>query len=116
MIRRRMFLSLILLIAVVLSACAAPAAPAGAPAANNATTAPSEPVRGGAVVVGTPQEPGVLNPLLASSSIEDAISSFTIEGLVQVDDQGNYVPVLAEALPEVSEDGLLVTYKLKPDI
>jgi len=115
MIGRRMFLSLILLTAVVMSACAAPAAPAAAPATNE-TTAPSEPVRGGAVVVGTPQEPGVLNPLLASSSIEDAISSLTIEGLVQVDDQGNYVPVLAEALPTVSEDGLLVTYKLKPDI
>jgi peptide/nickel transport system substrate-binding protein len=75
-----------------------------------------EPVRGGVVIVGSPQEPGVLNPLLALSSIEDAISSFTVEGLVQVDSQGNYVPVLAEALPEVSEDGLVVTYKIKPDI
>lgn len=115
MIWRRTFLSLILLTAVVMSACAAPAAPAAAPATDQ-TAAPSEPVRGGAVVVGTPQEPGVLNPLLASSSIEDAISSLTIEGLVQVDDQGNYVPVLAEALPTMSEDGLLATYKLKPDI
>ncbi|HAJ38214.1 MAG TPA: ABC transporter substrate-binding protein [Chloroflexi bacterium] len=115
MIWRRTFLSLILLTAVVMSACAAPAAPAAAPATDQ-TAAPSEPVRGGAVVVGTPQEPGVLNPLLASSSIEDAISSLTIEGLVQVDDQGNYVPVLAEALPTISEDGLLATYKLKPDI
>lgn len=115
MIWRRTFLSLILLTAVVMSACAAPAAPAAAPATDQ-TAALSEPVRGGAVVVGTPQEPGVLNPLLASSSIEDAISSLTIEGLVQVDDQGNYVPVLAEALPTMSEDGLLATYKLKPDI
>lgn len=81
MIWRRTFLSLILLTAVVMSACAAPAAPAAAPATDQ-TAAPSEPVRGGAVVVGTPQEPGVLNPLLASSSIEDAISSLTIEGLV----------------------------------
>lgn len=30
--------------------------------------------------------------------------------------RGNYVPVLAEALPTMSEDGLLATYKLKPDI
>lgn len=118
MIWRKTVLSLILLMAIVMSACAAPgapAAPAAAPGSDAAATS-SEPVRGGAVVIGTPQEPGVLNPLLASSSIEDAISSFTIEGLVQVDNQGNYVPVLAEALPEVSEDGLLLTYKLKPDI
>ena len=58
----------------------------------------------------------MLSPLLASSSIEDAINSLTIEGLVQIDEQGNYVPVLAEALPEVSEDGLLITYKIKPNI
>ena len=114
MIWRRMLLSLILVTAFVMSACAAPA-PVAAPADDGAA-APTEPVRGGDGVIGTPQEPGLLNPLLASSSIEDAISSFTVEGLVQVDDQGNYVPVLADALPEVSEDGLLLTYKIKPDL
>lgn len=109
--------SLLLASITMLAACAAPAAPADAPAVNvEEAAAPGEPVRGGAVVVGSPQEPGVLSPLLASSSIEDAISSLTIEGLVQVDDQGVYVPVLAEALPGVSEDGLVLTYKLKPDV
>jgi peptide/nickel transport system substrate-binding protein len=117
MIWRRMLLSLILVTAFVMSACAAPVSPAPAAApADDGVAASTEPVRGGAAVIGTPQEPGLLNPLLASSSIEDAISSFTVEGLVQVDDQGNYVPVLAEALPEVSEDGLLLTYKIKPDL
>ncbi len=117
MIWRRMLLSLILVTAFVMSACAAPVSPAPAAApADDGAAASTEPVRGGAAVIGTPQEPGLLNPLLASSSIEDAISSFTVEGLVQVDDQGNYVPVLAEALPEVSEDGLLLTYKIKPDL
>jgi len=112
-----MLLSLILVTAFVMSACAAPVSPAPAAApADDGAAASTEPVRGGAAVIGTPQEPGLLNPLLASSSIEDAISSFTVEGLVQVDDQGNYVPVLAEALPEVSEDGLLLTYKIKPDL
>lgn len=115
---RRVLVPAILIVAFVLSACAAPAAPAAQPAAPAAgeAAAPGEPVRGGTVIVGSPQEPGVLNPLLASSSIEDAISSLTIEGLVQVDNEGNYVPVLAEALPEVSEDGLQLTYKIKPDV
>lgn len=115
---RRTLVPIVLILAFVLSACAAPAAPAAQPAAPAAdeAAAPGEPVRGGTVIVGSPQEPGVLNPLLASSSIEDAISSLTIEGLVQVDNQGNYVPVLAEALPEVSEDGLQLTYKIKPDV
>ena len=115
---QRFLVCLVFVAALVLAACAAPAAPAepaAAPAAGEAA-APGEPVRGGTFVVGSPQEPGVLSPLLASSSIEDAINSLTIEGLVQIDEQGNYVPVLAEALPEVSEDGLLITYKIKPNI
>ncbi len=115
---QRFLVCLVFVAALVLAACAAPAAPAepaAAPAAGEAA-APGEPVRGGTFVVGSPQEPGVLSPLLASSSIEDAINSLTIEGLVQIDEQGNYVPVLAEALPEVSEDGLLITYKIKPGI
>jgi peptide/nickel transport system substrate-binding protein len=99
---------------VVLAACAAPAAPA-APF-TGAEAAPGEPTRGGVVIVGSPQEPNVLNPLLSISSIEDAISSFTVEGLVQVDENGEYAPVLAAELPTVSEDGLVVTYKLLPDV
>jgi ABC-type transport system substrate-binding protein len=70
--------SLVLASVTLLAACAAPAAPADAPAAGTVEAAPGEPVRGGAVIVGSPQEPGVLSPLLASSSIEDAISSLTI--------------------------------------
>jgi len=42
----------------------------------------------GTLIVGSPQEPGTLNPLLASASIEDAISSLSIEGLVQVNEKG----------------------------
>ncbi|MFN3981060.1 MAG: peptide ABC transporter substrate-binding protein [Caldilinea sp.] len=114
---QRSLLSLLLVAAFVLSACATPSAPSAPPAAApGEQAAAGEPVRGGVAIIGSPQEPGVLSPLLASSSIEDAISSFTIEGLVQVDNQGNYVPVLAEALPEMSEDGLVATYKLKPDV
>lgn len=86
-------------------------APAPAP-----TTDPSEAVAGGTIVIGTPQEPAVLNPLLASSSIEDAISALAIEGLVEVNAEGEFAPVLAEELPLVSEGGLGVTYTLKQDV
>jgi peptide/nickel transport system substrate-binding protein len=125
--------SLALLLAVMvltLAGCtaapAAPAAPAGAteaeataaPAAEGETAAQpaGEPVAGGTVVVGSPQEPDVLNPLLSLSSIADAIGSFVVEGLVQVDDQGNYIPVLAAELPTMSDDGLTLTYTIKPDV
>jgi len=119
-------LAFVLVAAFVLSACgggeAAPQAEPDTPAAET-TDAPTEeavdpnaPVTGGTVIVGTPQEPVTLNPLLASATIDDVISAFIIEGLVTVDGEGEYAPVLAEELPTVSEDGLVVTYKLKKDI
>jgi peptide/nickel transport system substrate-binding protein len=111
---KRMIIPLMIVI-LALSACAAPVAPA-APAAEQPAAAAGEPVQGGVAIVGTPQEPNLLNPLLASASIEDAVSSLVVEGLVQVDADGNYAPVLAEALPTVSEDGLVLTYKIKPDV
>jgi peptide/nickel transport system substrate-binding protein len=94
--------------ALLLAACAQQQT--AAPAADD------KPRSGGTVIVGTPQEPATLNPLLASATIEDVISAFVIEGLVGIDGDGKYIPVLAEALPTVSEDGLVVTYQLKKDI
>ncbi len=117
-----------LVLAFVLAACGAPAAteapaepaqPAAtdaAPAEPAATEAPTldpnAPVSGGTVIIGTPQEPGMMNTLLTSSSIEDAVTSLFVEGLVSVNEKGEYVPVLAKELPTVSEDGLVVTWKL----
>ncbi len=126
---------LIVLVAMLLAACQ-PAAPATnvappeptkeevkpaptevIPPTAMPTTAPGDEItKGGKVVIGTPQEPNTFNPLLASASIEDALSSFVIEGLVQIDADGNYAPVLIEELPTVSEDGLEVTYKLLKDV
>lgn len=118
---------------LVVAACAPAATPTPAPATDASvtlapptapiptttpvpTTDPNAVVPGGRVVIGSPQEPASLNPLLATSSIEDAISALSIEGLVEVDADGKYAPVLAEALPTVSEDGLVVTYQLKQGV
>ncbi|PWH13733.1 MAG: ABC transporter substrate-binding protein [Anaerolineae bacterium] len=120
-------------LALILTACGGPATPAPSqpeqpqqpaqPAATEApqateapTVDPNAPVRGGTLIFGTPQEPGILNTLLTSSSIEDAVTSLFVEGLVQVNEKGEYVPVLAEELPTVSEDGLVVTWKLKKGV
>ena len=79
-------------------------------------TVPAEPVRGGVLVVATTQTPAVLSPLFATTAIEDALGALVVEGLVQVDAAGQYVPVLAQSLPIVSSDGLTVTYTLKPGV
>jgi peptide/nickel transport system substrate-binding protein len=101
------------------AATEAPAKPAAteAPKPTEAPTVdPNMPVMGGTVIVGTSQEPSNLNPVLASATIDDVIGSFFAEGLVGFDVNGAYVPVLAEALPEVSADGLKLTYKIKPGL
>jgi len=81
-------------------------------AATEAPATEAASASGGTVIIGTPQEPGMMNTLLTSSSIEDAVVSLFGEGLVSVNEKGEYVPVLAKELPTVSEDGLVVTWKL----
>ncbi len=112
-------LAVLFVMSFVLSACGGtkatePAAiepVATEPSTTSATEAPAA-VGGGTVIIGTPQEPGMMNTLLTSSSIEDAVVSLFGEGLVSVNEKGEYVPVLAKELPTVSEDGLVVTWKL----
>ncbi len=123
-------LFLLVALALVLAACGSPAtepvapaepaesgeseAPAAeATAAEAPTVDPDAPVKGGTVIVGTPQEPGTLNPLLAAGTIDDVVGAFIVEGLIGIDGDGNYVPMLAKSLPTVSDDGLVLTYALK---
>lgn len=115
---------------VVLAACGSPVTPTpdqpqqpAQPAQPEQPAAPAEPtvdpdapVKGGTVIVGTPQEPGTLSPLQAAGTIDDVIGAFIVEGLVGIDADGNYIPVLAESLPTISEDGLVITYPLKKGI
>ena len=123
-------LFLLAALALILAACGAPATetptqpekpaepakPAATEAPAQPTVDPNAPVKGGTVIVGTPQEPGTLSPLLAAGTIDDVIGAFIVEGLVSIDADGNYVPVLAESLPTISEDGLVLTYQLKKGI
>lgn len=123
----RTVLALLVLLAVALTACKPTPTATPTPAATQKptepppptlapTTVPADEKKGGTVIIGTSQEPGTLNPLLSSADIDDAISSLTVEGLVGIDAEGNFIPVLAEELPAISEDGLQITYKLRKGI
>ncbi|MEJ5223698.1 MAG: peptide ABC transporter substrate-binding protein [Anaerolineales bacterium] len=119
----------VLSLALILAACTPAATPTSEPAKPEATQAPDQPaateaptvdpnvpVKGGTVIVGTAQEPGTLSPLLASATIDDVVGAFIVEGLIGTDVNGAYIPVLAEELPTISDDGLVVTYKIKQGI
>ncbi len=95
----------------VLAACAP--APAVAPA-RSAT-------RGGTVILALTQEPDTLNPYLASVRAAGEIHTFVIEGLLSVDENGEYYPALATEVPTkqnggVSDDGLTIRYHLRQNV
>ena len=59
------------------------------------------------------EDPHSLDPALAETSTDIAILHALNRALLYFDQEQNIVPALAEALPEVSEDGLTYTFKLR---
>lgn len=101
-------------------ATATEAPPTPLPTAVIDTTA-GEAQRGGTVVYVIPEEPANLNHYLAYAAIVRQVADAVVEGLVDVNPDGEYFPELAAELPTlqnggVSEDFLAVTWKLKPDL
>ncbi len=106
---------------------AATGAPTNAAAATTApTTAPTQaaagaPKRGGTVTIAYSQEPPTLNHYIGTTSAMWSINSMVIEGLVTLDADGKFVPLLAEVLPTkenggVSADGKTITFKHKKGV
>ncbi|ASA25838.1 ABC transporter substrate-binding protein [Paenibacillus donghaensis] len=104
-------------------------------ASNNtpeATTAPAEstapeaseapadgPVDGGTLVLSTFSDVVNINPLLVNDTASGDIGEFVYSKLYNMDREGNVVAEpwsLAAELPEISEDGLSYTVKLKENV
>jgi len=63
-------------------------------------------------------DPSTLNPMVTGADVAYQLASYTLEYLVQLDDNGNLIPVLCERVPsvengDISKDGLTVTYHLR---
>lgn len=66
--------------------------------------------------VGTTQElSGIFNPMYSSTAYDQWVVNMVYQSMLAYTADSEIKPVLAESLPEVSEDGLTLTYKLKPD-
>ncbi len=128
---------LLVVLALVAAACASgtggddtqtttTAAPSGGGGESTTTAPPTTTVpptaedAGGILTIGLFQEPDNLNPYLAVQTASQLVRELVLEGLVDADPDGNYVPQLAEvpsaANGTISEDGLTVTYKLRDGI
>lgn len=69
------------------------------------------------LVVGTTQQlAGVLSPIFYTTSYDGWAINLVYQSMLQYDVNDTLVPELAEEMPEVSEDGKTVTFKLKEGI
>lgn len=75
-----------------------------------------EPKQGGTLVLMGHQEIASLSPDDAGPTVHFVMVEQIHNGLVQLDENFVLQPVLAEALPEVSDDGLTYTFKLRPGV
>lgn len=67
--------------------------------------------------IGITQEPGTLNPVIATLAVESDLAQFLFSGLTRYDEHGNQIPDLAERIPtrengDIAADGRSITYHL----
>jgi len=126
-LRPRLFTlwTLVILVALVFAACAPTASPASTQSEpvgeGESTTGEGSSDAEKQIIFALYQEPELLNPYIATQTAAGEANSFIIEGLLNVDPDGNRFPVLAQEVPSienglVSEDGLIVTYNLAEGI
>jgi peptide/nickel transport system substrate-binding protein len=97
------------------------AVPQAAPEQPQAGASPAETGEAKTIIFGLYQEPEILNPFIRTQTAAVDVAGFSEEGLLNVDPDGNFIPVLAKEVPSienglVSEDGLTITYNLLEDV
>ncbi|HEX9532875.1 MAG TPA: ABC transporter substrate-binding protein, partial [bacterium] len=75
-------------------------------------------MRGGTITFALYQEPELLNRYIGTQTSLSEVTIFTVEGLVDYNDKGEYFPRLATEVPTrqnggVSADGKSITYHLR---
>ncbi|WP_019132730.1 peptide ABC transporter substrate-binding protein [Peptoniphilus obesi] len=98
---------LILVLALVLTGCGEKNS------ANTSKGAEADSSSSGQILyTANKSEPGTLDPALAQGTHESWILNHLFTGLLAYDEEGNLVSGMAE-MPEISEDGLHYTFKIK---
>ncbi len=78
--------------------------------------AADQPRKGGVLKIGNLGEPPSLDPHWGTQTITEVLSNHLYESLYSLDASYRPIPMLAEALPQVSPDGLTYTIKLRQGI
>ena len=113
--RRGTGLIALLILCTGVTGCGKKADQRGDNAAADSAAVASTPRSGGTVIRRLDSECKTLNWVLYTTAYEKFILRHIYDPLIDYDQNGNLVPVLAAALPEVSDDHLRITLKLRPD-
>lgn len=89
---------------------------AGAVALATMCGAQAEPNRGGVITMATIGEPPTLDPMTSTADLVGIITQHIFETLFTFDQNWTVVPLLAAAMPEVSEDGTVYTIKVREGV
>ncbi len=112
--RRAVRLPIALVAVVLASACGG--TEGGTPTTGNEAAQDDREVRpGGEVTLALAEDPDALDPTLARTLVGREVFVSMCEKLYDVDENLELIPQLAADLPEVSEDGTVVTIALRDD-
>ena len=82
-----------------------------------ATPASAEsPTRGGTLRIAIESDQRTLDPAQLFSGHEGMLAQLVFNSLLDYTADGRFIPALAESLPEISPDGLVLTFKLRPGV
>ncbi len=105
---------------LALAACLCVILLACSPAREDSPEVPidgSSPVRGGWLVIGVGSDPETLNPLLRHDFNSLRVLRWVFSPLLVLDNETlEPSPLIAAALPEISEDKLRYTFRLRPEV
>ena len=111
--KRRTVLTLILVLATLLTACGGVAATPAQPAAGQNNL---EPRQGGAMIVAYKDDLATLDPAIGYDWTNWPAEKLVFDGLLDYDSGTTIMPRLAESLPQVNEDATVYTFKLRKGV
>src|SRR5215472_14419303 len=83
---------------------------------SSSTQTTAQGKKGGHLVEANISDISVLNSVLSSDTASGQVISMLFEGLLVSKPNGDLVPGLASAMPQVSSDGKTYTFKLRPNL
>ncbi len=110
----RLMAVLNILAVLIMAACGAPTTPGqSSPSANQADLTPQ---KGGEIIVVYKDDLATLDPAIGYDWTNWPAIKMVFDGLLDYDSGTNLEPRIAEAMPTVSTDGLVYTFKLRKDV